>query len=121
MKAQGDVIKDNEPKGYNFFQPLTEQPSEIINELVYSYAMFAPERCTAAVRKLCRVRWSSVPDFKTLPKAETESGDVFRELNYEIKVVTHGVSQDFQVFYKGKMVAAQSVDVDFSESGRSIK
>lgn len=92
-----------------------------MNDLVYSPASEAPGRCDNSVKLLCTVRWSSVPRYKSLPMATTDDGVEFRELRYEIRFVTHGVSQDFQVFHNGKMVAAKSVDVDFSDSGKLVR
>ncbi|KID99979.1 actin-like ATPase domain-containing protein, partial [Metarhizium majus ARSEF 297] len=105
----GEVVNGNEPAIFDFFQALTEQPTEIVNEMVYSLAETPPNRFDHTVRLLCRMRWSYIPDITVLPEKTNDAGHIFYELPYKIEMVTQGVSQDFQVFYEDKIVAAHSV------------
>ncbi|KAK9436327.1 actin-like ATPase domain-containing protein [Metarhizium brunneum] len=106
---KGEVVYGNEPAVFKFFQALTEQPTEIVNEMVYSLAETPPNRFDHTVRLLCRMRWSYIPNIAVLPEKTNDAGHTFYELPYKIEMVTQGVSQDFQVFYKDKIVAAHSV------------
>ncbi|EXV04309.1 Hsp70 family protein [Metarhizium robertsii] len=113
---KGEVVNGNEPTVFEFFQALTEQPTELVNEMVYSQAGTPPNRFDHTVKFLCRMQWSFIPDIAVLPEKRNNAGHIFYELPYRIEMVTQGVSQDFQVFYEDKVVAAHSVSESLSES-----
>lgn len=84
--------------------------------MVYSQAGTPPNRFDHTVKLLCRMQWSFIPDIAVLPEKRNDAGHIFYELPYRIEMVTQGVSQDFQVFYEDKVVAAHSVSESLSES-----
>lgn len=88
---------------------------------MYSAAKNPPDRCDASVKRLCMIRWSKVPPFDSLPTWENKKHKVFRHICYEVKMVSDGVSLDFQIFYEGSMVASKNVDVDFTDSGTAFR
>ncbi|KAG8419809.1 hypothetical protein J3458_004646 [Metarhizium acridum] len=106
---KGEVVNANEPAVFEFFQTLTEQPTEMVNEMVYSLAETPPNRFDHTVRSLCRMQWSYIPNITVLREKMNDAGHIFYELPYKIEMVTQGVSQDFQVFYEDKIVAAHNV------------
>ncbi|ODA82942.1 hypothetical protein RJ55_01451 [Drechmeria coniospora] len=117
----GDTLYEEEPVLHTFWQDVDKSTDVIETELVYSTARTPPSRCDSSVKHLCKVRWSKLPKFHRLPVWKNKKGQFFRQISYEIQMVTDGTSLDFQVLYEGAIVACQNVNVDYSRTGTSVE
>ncbi|TWU76875.1 hypothetical protein ED733_006409 [Metarhizium rileyi] len=117
---KGEVINGNEPTVFEYYQAFTQQPEEVTVDIVYSLEEFPPNRFDNSIRTLCRMRWSHIPKVSELQRQINDKGELFYELSYRIEMVTQGVSQDLQIFYNDKIVAAYNVR-EFPQLGREAE
>ncbi|KAL6696176.1 actin-like ATPase domain-containing protein [Trichoderma pleuroticola] len=113
----GDTIKVGKPVEEQFHQDFNEPVDSISTCLIYSNALNPSRRCDDTVKELCHIRWSSIPKYDDLPSWKNSKGQLVKRLDYIIKMTSNGVSLDFEISYKGKIVASKNVAVDYSESG----
>ncbi|KAL6788341.1 actin-like ATPase domain-containing protein [Trichoderma sp. SZMC 28012] len=113
----GDTIKVGKPVEEQFHQDFNEPVDSISTCLIYSNAINPSVRCDETVKELCHIRWSSIPKYDDLPSWKNSKGQLVKRLDYIIKMTSNGVSLDFEISYKGKIVASKNVAVDYSESG----
>lgn len=117
MSIKGDTIKVGKPVEEQFHQDFNEPVDSISTCLIYSNAINPSVRCDETVKELCHIRWSSIPKYDDLPSWKNSKGQLVKRLDYIIKMTSNGVSLDFEISYKGKIVASKNVAVDYSESG----
>lgn len=117
--AQNEAVSTDDPIRHTFWQDLEYPEEEIVTELIYSLAFTPPMRCDESVKDYCRIRWSKIPNFHELPEWKNKKGQSFRQICYEIRMITDGVSLDFQIFHNRTMVASKNVAVDFHGGGVS--
>ncbi|QYS98211.1 hypothetical protein H0G86_005401 [Trichoderma simmonsii] len=89
-------------------------------EFIYSTVTTPPERCDETVKRLCKVRWSSVPDFNSLPTWINPIGKVVRRINYDVKMKSNGVTLDFEVMYKNRVMASKKIGIDYTCCGSAV-
>lgn len=73
------------------------------------------------MKSLCLIRWTDLPSFDQLPSWINSKEEVFHQVRYDLQIRVSWPSIDFAIYYDGKRVASQSVDVDFSESGTTFR
>jgi hypothetical protein len=112
-KVQGEKITREEPVCHSFWQDFEKPEDEIVTELVICEDDDPPSRCVPSVKQLCKIRWCKVPNFAALPKWTNSKGKVFRQVCYDIKMLTEGGSLDFAIYYEGQRMASQNVSIDY--------
>ncbi|KAK4079305.1 hypothetical protein Trihar35433_410 [Trichoderma harzianum] len=117
----GDTMKVGRSMELPFHQDFEEPMESVSTELIYSNATTPSSRCDETVKELCQVRWSSVPKYEELPSWKNSKGRLLKRLTYTIKMTSNGVSLDFEISHKGKVVASKNVAVDYRESGTTAR
>lgn len=119
---QGSSIPEGEPfEIYDRYQFVKDPNEEILTEIVYSDILDPPNRCDEDVKQLCIIRWSKIPSFESLPIKKVEKGEEYRQVDYNVQMVTKGASMEFSIMYKGEKVASENIDVNFNESGHTAR
>lgn len=117
----GDTMKVGKSIELPFHQDFEEPMESVSTDLIYSNAINPSSRCDETVKELCQVRWSSVPKYEELPSWKNSKGRLLKRLTYTIKMTSNGVSLDFEISHKGKVMASKNVTVDYSESGTTAR
>ena len=104
-----------------FWQDLEDPDDEIVTEIIYSCAETPPKRCDESVRRLCLIKWSTIPNFDDLPIWTNNKHKEYRQICYEVQMLFDGAQLAFTVTYDGHEVAAQNVVVDFSSGRESYR
>lgn len=99
----------------SFWQDFSEPSQDIDIELVYSTNQNPSKRCDDTVTQLCRIKWSKIPKFDSLPEWRNPNGTLFRKITYDIKMTVVGSSLDFSIYHKGRHMGSQNVAVEFGQ------
>ncbi|EHK40875.1 uncharacterized protein TrAtP1_004241 [Trichoderma atroviride] len=102
-------------KGYrtDLEMPVTHYSTK----LIYSTSATPPKRCDKTVKKLCRLQWSTVPEFNRLPTWVNSKGRTIRQFCFDTNMTSNGVTLDFEIIYKGQSVASKNIDIDYGHCG----
>ncbi|KAI9166988.1 Heat shock 70 kDa protein 12B [Paramyrothecium foliicola] len=114
-----DAISSDEPVVHTFWQDFEKPEDDIVTELVVCMDDNPPSRCTPAVKELCKIRWSKIPNFASLPTWKNRQGQVYRQVQYDIKMTMDSGSLDFAVYHNGIRMASQNVSVEFGPANES--
>ena len=113
-ECQGTQIEDSTVTR-SYWQDFPEPASEVVIDLVYSINPTPSRRFDETVKSLCRIEWSKIPIFSSLPKWQNENGTLFRKLAYDITMTVVGSSLDFAIYYKGRRMGSQNVAIKFED------
>lgn len=87
---------------------------ELELEIYYSDSDIAPTRKSEDVRHLCSLRTTIDVDFSAVPTIESEHGEKYYKLNYEVKMIVKGTSGslDFATSVNGILQDTNEVIVE---------
>ncbi|KAL6908481.1 hypothetical protein GGI43DRAFT_379335 [Trichoderma evansii] len=85
--------------------------------LIYSTSSTPSKRCDETVKELYKLRWSTVPDFYSLPTWINAKGQTIRRISFDTKMISNGVTLDFDIVYKGQVVASKNIGIDYGHCG----
>ncbi|KAL7973792.1 hypothetical protein HDV63DRAFT_413813 [Trichoderma sp. SZMC 28014] len=94
-------------------RPITKHSTK----LIYSTSATPPKRCDETVKKLCKLHWSTVPQFNKLTTWVNAKGRRIRRFCYDINMTSNGVTLDFEIIYKGQVVASKNIGIDYGHCG----
>jgi hypothetical protein len=89
----------------------------ISSRLIYSTASNPSKRCDETVKELYELPWSTVPDFYSLPTWANPKGQIFRRISYDMKMISNGVTLDFEIVYNGRVVSSKNIGIDYGHCG----
>ncbi|TVY70460.1 Heat shock 70 kDa protein 12B [Fusarium oxysporum f. sp. cubense] len=90
-----------------------EDTGPIVQE-IFSCPTSPPPRARGpTVGKLCEIHWTREVKLETLPTWTNSVGEVYRELEFEIKMTCEDGTVDFAVYFEGQRVGAQNIEVKF--------
>ncbi|KAF5701662.1 Hsp70 chaperone protein [Fusarium mundagurra] len=90
-----------------------EHTGPIVQE-IFSCSTSPPPRARGpTVGKLCEIHWTREVKLETLPTWTNSMGDVYRELEFEIKMTCEDGTVDFAVYFEGQRVGARNIEVKF--------
>lgn len=101
----------------SFCMDLTKPISYNSTYIVYSTSKTPPKRCDETVKELYELQWSTVPDFNSLPTWKNPLGKTIRQIDFEIKMISNGVTLDFEIIYEGEVLASKNIKIDYGHCG----
>ncbi|KAL6828349.1 HSP70 family [Trichoderma camerunense] len=114
------AIPVDKPVIKSFCQDLAKPTKTVQTNIIYSTASTPPARCDETVKRLCDVRWSTVPDFDSLPTWTNAIGQVIRRINFDVKMTSNGVTLDFEIVYKNQVMASKKIGMDYTRCGSTV-
>ncbi|KAL7909220.1 hypothetical protein GGI35DRAFT_493223 [Trichoderma velutinum] len=115
-----DTIPVDEPVVEPFCHDLTEPVEKLNITFIYSTAPTPSTRCDETVKQLCEVYWSSVPDFYSLPTWTNSEKDVIRRVSFDVKMMSNGVTLDFEIIYNNQVMASKNFAIDYTSCGSTV-
>ncbi|PTB58747.1 hypothetical protein M431DRAFT_490370 [Trichoderma harzianum CBS 226.95] len=115
-----DMISVDEPVVKHFYHNLAKPTGELKIQFIYSTATTPSKRCDETVKQLCELYWSSVPDFDTLPTWINRIGKVIRRVSFDVKMISNGVTLDFEIIYNGQVMASKNFGIDYTGCGSTV-
>ncbi|KAK0763089.1 hypothetical protein N5P37_004073 [Trichoderma harzianum] len=115
-----DMISVDEPVVKHFCHNLAKPTGELKIQFIYSTATTPSKRCDETVKQLCELYWSSVPDFDTLPTWINRIGKVIRRVSFDVKMISNGVTLDFEIIYNGQVMASKNFGIDYTGCGSTV-
>ncbi|KAJ4861040.1 hypothetical protein T069G_06028 [Trichoderma breve] len=115
-----DIISVDEPVVKQFCHDLTEPTESLTIRFIYSTATTPSKRCDETVKQLCELYCSSVPDFYTLPTWINRIGKVIRRVSFDVKMISNGVTLDFEIIYNGQVMASKNFGIDYTGCGSTV-
>lgn len=70
--------------------------------------------------QLCEVYWSRVPDFDSLPTWKNPDGKVIRRISFDVKMISNGVTLDFEIIYNSQVMASKNFGIDYTGCGSTM-
>ncbi|UKZ77425.1 hypothetical protein TrVFT333_005146 [Trichoderma virens FT-333] len=119
-ESTGTTIPVGESVEKGFHWDLVIPATTIETTFIYSTENTPSNRCDETVKKLCDVRWSSVPDFDSLPTWINPIGDVIRRIDYDVKMTSNGVTLDFEIIYNNQVMASKKIGIDYGRCGSTV-
>ncbi|EHK15660.1 uncharacterized protein TRIVIDRAFT_228686 [Trichoderma virens Gv29-8] len=119
-ESTGTTIPVGESVEKGFHRDLVIPATTIETTFIYSTENAPSNRCDETVKELCDVRWSSVPDFDSLPTWINPIGDVIRRVNYDVKMTSNGVTLDFEIIYNNQVMASKKIGIDYGRCGSTV-
>jgi hypothetical protein len=89
-------------------------------ELIYSTSAIPPKRYDETVKKLYTLRWSSIPSFQSLPTWINPKGRIIRQISYDLRMTSNGVTLEFEAIYDHKVVASTKIAIDYGHCGALV-
>ncbi|KAL6788339.1 hypothetical protein J3E68DRAFT_444939 [Trichoderma sp. SZMC 28012] len=114
------TIPVDKPVVKGFFREFRKPFKTIKTVFIYSTVSTPPARCDETVKRLCDIRWSSVPDFDSLPTWTNPVGRVFRRMSYDVKMTSNGVTLDFEIIYNNQVMASKKIGIDYTRCGSTV-
>ncbi|KAF5020932.1 hypothetical protein F66182_7037 [Fusarium sp. NRRL 66182] len=113
----GESVSTHDPFASGFWQDLSSIDQDIQVDIVISDSPEAPARKDNSVRSLGVIKTSELPVevWTDLPVWTNKDGEVFRRINYELRIVSDGSSLEFAIWYKRIRLASESVVFDSAE------
>ncbi|PON21805.1 hypothetical protein TGAM01_v209392 [Trichoderma gamsii] len=113
----GETIPVGDFISKGFYTDLTHSISSQSTELIYSTSATPPKRCDETVKKLYNLHWSTVPKFSKLTTWVNSKGRTIRRFCFDTKMTSNGVTLDFEIVYKGQVVASKNIGIDYGHCG----
>ncbi|KAK4079303.1 hypothetical protein Trihar35433_408 [Trichoderma harzianum] len=118
--VKDDIISVDEPVVKQFSHNLAKPTERLKIRFIYSTATTPSKRCDETVKQLCELYWSSVPDFDTLPTWVNRIGQVIRRISFDVKMISNGVTLDFEIIYNGQVMASKNFGIDYTGCGSTV-
>ncbi|KKP07552.1 hypothetical protein THAR02_00348 [Trichoderma harzianum] len=115
-----DIISVDEPVVKKFCHNLAQPTERLKIQFIYSTATTPSKRCDETVKQLCELYWSSVPDFDTLPTWVNRIGQVIRRVSFDVKMISNGVTLEFEIIYNGQVMASKNFGIDYTGCGSTV-
>lgn len=100
-----------------FYTDLTHSISTRSTKLIYSTSATPPKRCDETVKKLYNLHWTTVPKFNQLTTWVNSKGRTIRRFCFDTRMTSNGVTLDFEIVYKGQVVASKNIGIDYGHCG----
>lgn len=115
IKGETIPVGESISKGYHtdLEKPVTHHSTE----LIYSTSAIPPKRCDETVKKLYSLQWSTVPKFNKLATWVNSKGRTIRRFCFDTNMTSNGVTLDFEIIYKGQVVASKNIGIDYGHCG----
>lgn len=110
--TKGETIPVGKPITKGFCVNIIKPVNWLSTRLIYSTSSTPSKRYDETVKELYELAWSTVPDFYSLPTWINPKGETIRRISYDIKMESNGVTLDFEVIYKGQVVASKNLGID---------
>lgn len=117
MTIKGETIPVGKFISKGFLTDLERPITKHSTKLIYSTSATPPKRCDETVKKLCKLHWSTVPQFNKLTTWVNAKGRRIRRFCYDINMTSNGVTLDFEIIYKGQVVASKNIGIDYGHCG----
>ncbi|KAK1250374.1 hypothetical protein MKX08_010377 [Trichoderma sp. CBMAI-0020] len=113
----GETIPVGNSISKGFHTDLEKPITKHATELIYSTSATPPKRCDETVKKLYSLHWSTVPKFNKLTTWVNSDGRTIRRFCFDTKMISNGVTLDFEIIYKGQVVASKNIGIDYGHCG----
>ncbi|KAL7936286.1 HSP70 family [Trichoderma chlorosporum] len=119
-ESTGETIPVGRSVERGFCRDISEPVTEIHETFYYSTETIPSKRRDETVKKLCKVRWSIVPDFNSLPIWVNPIGVTYRRISFDIKMTSNGVTLDFEIIHNNQVVVSKKIGIDYDRSGSTV-
>ncbi|POR31964.1 Uncharacterized protein TPAR_07826 [Tolypocladium paradoxum] len=110
---QGDDLKSTRSIKKTFSKTYTGPVGPVGDDIYFSSSSPPPRRLDESVRKLCTVTWNHQVTLDELPTKTNKQGKIYHILYYDIETTCDGVGAEFAVYFQGKRVAGEHVEVEY--------
>lgn len=106
-------MNSKKPVTQSYFKLLDKPVSSVSEEIWFSSTSPPPSTKDSTVHRMCQMAWNQKVSFESLPTWTNSIGKVYHRLNFDIKMACEDGTVEFMIYYQGKRVGGQHVEVEF--------
>ncbi|KAH8737364.1 hypothetical protein BGZ61DRAFT_488745 [Ilyonectria robusta] len=111
--VKGADMNSKKPVTQSYFKLLDKPVSSVSEEIWFSSTSPPPSTKDSTVHRMCQMAWNQKVSFESLPTWTNSIGKVYHRLNFDIKMACEDGTVEFMIYYQGKRVGGQHVEVEF--------